>query len=68
MADATHSHRPTQTEINAVIQMFACHGITLNVVIDEQLPHYNVLRRDPDPTKKNDFFGYNNGDDTLWWN
>ena len=65
MADATHSHRPAQAEINAVIQMFACHGITLNVVIDDQLQHFNVLRRDPDPKKKNDLFGYNNGGDTY---
>ena len=65
MADATHSHRPSQAEINAAIQMFACHGITLNVVIDEQLPHYNVLRRDPDPKNNKQLFGYNNGMDTY---
>jgi hypothetical protein len=63
MADATHSHKPTQTEINAVIQMFACHGITLNVVIDDQLQHFNVLRQDT--ADNTNFFGYNNGADTY---
>ena len=65
MADATHSHRPNQAEIDAVVQMFACHGITLNVVIDEALTHYNVIRRNPDTTKKNEVFNYNNGQDTF---
>lgn len=44
MADATHSHRPQQAEINAAVQMFACHGITLNVVIDDQIGHINTMR------------------------
>lgn len=65
MADGTHSHRPAQAEIDAVVQMFACHGITLNVVIDDQIPESKVLRRNPDPQKKNDFFGYSNGLDTY---
>jgi hypothetical protein len=63
MADATHSHKPSQTEIDAVIQMFACHGITLNVVVDDQIQHFDVLRRDP--ANNNNFFGYNNGTDTY---
>lgn len=63
MADGTHSHRPTQAEINAVVQMFACHGITLNAVIDDSIQHFNVLRRDP--ADSNNFFGYNNGPDTF---
>ncbi len=44
MADATHSHRPQQAEITAVVQMFACHGITLNVVIDDQVNHIGTVR------------------------
>ena len=63
MADATHSHKPSQTEIDAVIRMFACHGITLNVVIDDQIAHQNVLRLDPDDSTN--FFNYNNGMDTY---
>ncbi len=48
-----HSHRPSQAEINAVVQMFACHGITLNVVVDDSIPHTNVL---VDGANQNDFF------------
>ncbi len=43
MADGTHSHRPSAAEIAAVVQMFACHGITLNAVVDDQIPHINVI-------------------------
>jgi hypothetical protein len=49
----SHSHRPTQAEINAIIQMFACHGITLNVIIDDPVSHINVLVDGPD---SDDFF------------
>jgi hypothetical protein len=44
MADAIHSHAPTQAEIAAVIQMFACHNITLNAVVDDQIPHGTVMQ------------------------
>jgi hypothetical protein len=44
MVDATHSHQPQPAEIAAVVQMFACHGITLNVVVDEAIPHVNTIR------------------------
>lgn len=43
MSDGTHSHAPTQAEINAIVQMFACHGITLNAVIDDAVPHVTVM-------------------------
>lgn len=59
MADGFHSHRPNQSEINAVVQMFACHGITLNVVVDDSLPHQNVMVRDPNDSLN--FFNYNDG-------
>ncbi|MHC4696036.1 MAG: zinc metalloprotease [Planctomycetota bacterium] len=45
-ADA-HSHQPTTDEVNAVIQMFACQGHTLNIVVDDALPHYNAIPREP---------------------
>src|SRR5690606_25252122 len=51
-----HSHRPSQAEIDAVVQMFACRGITLNVVIDDEIAHQYVMRRDPD--NANNFFNY----------
>lgn len=48
MVTAGHSHQPSQAVINAVVQMFACRGHTLIVDVDDAIPHYNVLRRDPD--------------------
>ncbi len=47
MVDFDHTHRPNQAEIDAVKQMFACQGFTLNVTIDDAIPHYDVLVRDP---------------------
>lgn len=47
MVDTDHTHKPNQSEIDAVVQMFACQGYTLNVVIDDQIPHYDVMVRDP---------------------
>lgn len=43
MADGTHSHQPNAAEMAAVVQMFACHGITLNYVLDEQIPHLTAI-------------------------
>ncbi len=51
-----HSHQPTAAEIAAVVQMFACQGHTLNVVVDDQIAHCNVLVADPNNC--NSFFGY----------
>ncbi len=51
MVDANiggHSHRPNDIEIDAVVQMFACQGHTLNIIVDDELPHYTQLRNDPD--------------------
>jgi Metallo-peptidase family M12 len=50
MADGTHSHRPTAVEMQAVQQMFGCHGIFLNWVIDDSIPHVNVI---PDSAQAN---------------
>jgi hypothetical protein len=47
MVDTDHTHKPNQAEIDAVVQMFACQGYTLNVEISDQLTHYDVLVRDP---------------------
>lgn len=63
MADGTHSHRPTVAEMEAVRQMFACHGINFIYMIDDSLQHFNVIRRDP--ADSNNIFGYNNGLDTY---
>jgi hypothetical protein len=56
MQDGTHSHKPNQAEIDAVVQMFACQGYTLNVEISDAIPHFNTLVRDP---TCNIFFEYN---------
>lgn len=32
-----HSHQPQAAEIAAIVQMFACHNITLNIVVDDAL-------------------------------
>lgn len=53
MADGTHSHKPSAAELAAVVQMFACHGITLNYVIDEQIPHLTSI---PDTSMGGFFF------------
>lgn len=53
----SHSHQPQPDEIAAVVQMFACHEIVLNIVVDQALPHANVLLRNP--TNSNAFFNYN---------
>lgn len=54
-----HSHRPNASEIAAVVQMFACHGITLNVVIGRGIPEVEVMPLNPDPNGS--FFDYDNG-------
>jgi hypothetical protein len=53
MATPHHSHKPQPNEIAAVVQMFACHGITLNVVVDESIAEVDTLKDGPLP---NDFF------------
>lgn len=55
-ATGGHSHMPQTNEIAAVVQMFACRGITLNIVVDQAIPHYNVMPRDPN--NMNNFFNY----------
>jgi hypothetical protein len=50
-----HSHKPSDAEIAAAIQMFACHGFTLNAVVDQAIPHVNVLPLNPVDTNLFDF-------------
>lgn len=59
MQSANHSHRPNQNEIDAVVQMFACQGITLNVVLSDDVEHQDVLQRNP---TTGDFFNYWGGE------
>lgn len=58
-----HSHQPTQAEIDAVVQMFACQGHTLVVEVSDAIPHYDVLQLDPND--RNNFFGYSGTDDSF---
>ncbi|MFN0149303.1 MAG: hypothetical protein ACKVU1_01160 [bacterium] len=43
MSDGSHNHQPSVAEMQAVAQMFACHGITLNYVLDEAIPHITSI-------------------------
>jgi hypothetical protein len=49
-----HSHRPQQAEIDALVQMFACHGITLILQVDDPIPEIFAMQC-PDPPNE-DFF------------
>lgn len=51
-----HSHRPTAAEIDAVVQMFACQGITAFIIVDDEIQHADVLLLDPDDP--DNFFDY----------
>ena len=44
MEDQFHSHRPERSTIDAVVQMFACRGVTLIVDIDDAVPHVPTLK------------------------
>jgi hypothetical protein len=47
METTGHSHKPSAAVIDAVVQAFACEGHTLNIDVDENIGHCNVLRRNP---------------------
>ena len=55
-AGIVFTHEPQQIEIDAVVQMFACRGITCNIIVDDELPYIEVLQRDPNNSAN--FFGY----------
>ncbi len=42
-----HTHQLQPDERAAVVQMFACHGITLNIEIDDEIDHQDVICPDP---------------------
>ncbi|HED65474.1 MAG TPA: hypothetical protein ENJ09_07950 [Planctomycetes bacterium] len=44
MVDSDHSHMPSSMEIAAVVDMFARQGYALNVVVDDAIPHTDILR------------------------
>jgi len=46
-----HTHEPSQLVIDALVQMFACHGITLNLVVDEAIPELFFLACDDPETE-----------------
>ena len=58
-----HSHMPTQAEIDAVVQMFACQGHTLIIDVDDQITHYDVLQLDPND--RDNFFGFSGTNDSF---
>ncbi len=43
MVSAEHSHELLQPEIDALIDMFACQGIVMNIEISDAIPHVDVL-------------------------
>ena len=43
MIGADHSHELLQPEIDALVEMFACQGIVMNIEISDILPHVDVL-------------------------
>jgi len=64
MVAADHSHMPSSTVIAAVQQMFACQGHNLIIEVDDALPHYDVLRRDPDNCSLS-LFDYSDSPDSF---
>ena len=45
MVAPDHTHELLQAEIDALVEMFACQGITLNIEISDPIPHVDVLVR-----------------------
>ena len=61
MVASDHTHKPAQAAIDAVVAMFACRGITCNIVVDEALPETALLEAKDVST----FFGDANNDSTF---
>lgn len=38
-----HSHQPSAAEMSAVVRMFACHDILLNIDVDDAIEHVDTL-------------------------
>jgi hypothetical protein len=51
-----HSHRPQAAEVEAIQQMFACQGHTLNIDVSNAVTHFNVL--EPEPGNLWNIFAY----------
>ena len=50
-----HTHEPSQAVLDALVQMFACQGITLNLFVSDAVPHIDVVQNSiPDQ----DFFSF----------
>lgn len=64
MVSDDFSHRPSATVVDAVVQMFACQGHTLIIDVSDALPHYNVLRRDPNDCGAS-LFNYSGSPDSF---
>ncbi len=60
-----HSHKPSTAVINAVKQAFACQGHTLNIIVDDAIPHVNVLVRNPSNCNSS-LFGYDNNSNSSF--
>ena len=43
MEDATHSHRPSQAVIDAIVQTFAREGYSINIDVSNAIPHQTPL-------------------------
>lgn len=43
MVGDDHSHELLQPEIDAIVEMFACQGIVLNIEMSDAIPHVDVL-------------------------
>lgn len=52
MQQGLHSHEPNQAVLDAVVDMFACQGIQMNLVVSQAIPHVNIIQCD-DPDNDN---------------
>lgn len=59
-----HSHEPSAAVIEAVQQMFACQGHTLIIDLSDEVPHYNILRRNPNSCGSS-LFNYSGSNDSY---
>lgn len=46
MVGDDHTHELLQPEIDAIVDMFACQGIVINIEISDALPHVDVIGND----------------------
>jgi len=59
MVSTGHSHKPSAAVINAVKAAFACQGHTLNIIVDDAIPHFNAIIRNPSNCNTS-LFSYDN--------